>query len=67
MASGKWNIDWSRALRIQGYLGCALSQDLIVFLMLRYVYAVEIVTVLLARLCFACSLQRDLLAALTGS
>lgn len=42
--------DWGRALRIQGYLGCVISQDfLVVFLLLKYVYTVEIVAVLLAR------------------
>lgn len=46
---GPWNIGWSRALRIQGYLGCAISQDfLTVFLLLKYIYTVEIVAVLLA-------------------
>lgn len=46
---GPWNIDW--ALRMQGYLGCAISQDfLIVFLLLKDIYAVEIAAVLLARL-----------------
>lgn len=48
---GPWNTDW--ALRMQGYLGCAISQhSLIVFLLLKEAYAVEIAAVLLARLFF---------------
>lgn len=43
--------DWGRALRIQGYLGCVISQDfLVVFLLLKYVYTGEIVAMLLASL-----------------
>lgn len=60
--------DWGRALRIQGYLGCVISQDfLVVFLLLKYVYTVEIVAMLFGQPVFAYGLQRDLLAVLTGS
>lgn len=55
---GPWNTDW--ALRMQGYLGCAISQhSLIVFLLLKEAYAVEIAAVLLARL-FLLTVLREL-------